>query len=196
MLFRTYEPPHGRFIDCMIWEAARATSAAPIFFKPIEIDVGYGVRTRYIDGGLGNNNPTDLVLQEAGNIFPNRKIACIISIGTGRPKNPRLSRPGILQRNLPRFDIAIAIGEIVTDCENTAEAMERRFSHAPDVYFRFNVEHGMDGIELKDWEKLDEVHDMTNAYLMSKKVSKAMVNAATAIRARRAVAPTVQASTS
>lgn len=194
-LFRTYEPRRGRLIDCKIWEAARATSAAPTFFEPIEIDTGFGISTRYTDGGIGHNNPIDLVLQEASILFPHRKVACIISIGTGKPKNSKLSRPGVFQRNMPRLGVAIAVGQIITDCEKTAEAMERRFRHTPNVYFRFNVDHGIDETRLGDWERMDEVHDVTNGYLSSEKVSKAMADAAAALRARLGVVSTIQAST-
>ena len=46
-----------------IWEAGRATSAAPIFFLSIEIrDVLYS------DGGTGWNNPTNEAILEARNI--------------------------------------------------------------------------------------------------------------------------------
>ena len=35
-----------------VWEAARATSAAPAYFKPFAIE-----KYHLIDGGLGANNP-------------------------------------------------------------------------------------------------------------------------------------------
>jgi patatin-like phospholipase/acyl hydrolase len=35
ILFRTYEHPSN--VECKIWEAARATTATPTFFEPIEI---------------------------------------------------------------------------------------------------------------------------------------------------------------
>ncbi|EIM91647.1 FabD/lysophospholipase-like protein, partial [Stereum hirsutum FP-91666 SS1] len=193
-LFRTYEPRHERFINCKIWEAARATSAAPTFFKPIEIDNGFGILSRYTDGGIGHNNPAGVVLHEASSIFPERKIACMISIGTGKLKVSRLDRPGFIQRIMPRIDVAVAIVKIVTDCETVAEDMEHRFHDSPGVYFRFNVDQGMDGVKLSDWDKLDVVHDVTEMYLRSTTVSKTMTDAAAAVRARRGVAPTVQAS--
>lgn len=60
-----------------IWEAARATSAAPIYFLPFEKD---GARFR--DGGVGFNNPTELAvdrLRAAG-----QDIDIVVSLGTGR----------------------------------------------------------------------------------------------------------------
>lgn len=109
-------------------------------------------------------------------------------------KNSKLSRPSFFQRNIPRFDVAIAVGKIVTDCEKTADTIERRFRHSPNVYFRFNVDNGMADISLGDWEKLDEVHDLTNGYLMSEKVSKTMRDATRSVRERRGAVSTKQAS--
>ena len=48
-----------------IWEAVRATSAGPTFFKRIVIE---GVL--YVDGGMGCNKPVQQVLQEAKHVFP------------------------------------------------------------------------------------------------------------------------------
>ncbi|KDR66798.1 hypothetical protein GALMADRAFT_29105, partial [Galerina marginata CBS 339.88] len=56
VLFRTYKS-HKVHSNCKIWEAARATSAAPTFFKRIEI----GRNQPFIDGGLGRNNPSQVV---------------------------------------------------------------------------------------------------------------------------------------
>jgi patatin-like phospholipase/acyl hydrolase len=59
ILFRTYEDP--RNVECKIWEAAQATTASPIFFEPVEIS---DLRIRYIDGGVGLNNPIDQLRKE------------------------------------------------------------------------------------------------------------------------------------
>jgi patatin-like phospholipase/acyl hydrolase len=50
---RTYVNPRVEqsFADYKIWEAARATSAAPTYFRGIKLG---GVE--YVDGGLGFNN--------------------------------------------------------------------------------------------------------------------------------------------
>jgi patatin-like phospholipase/acyl hydrolase len=65
VLLRTYQS-HEAQLSCEVWEAARATSAAPIFFKHIEM----GNSQPFIDGGLGCNNPSKLVLDEAKQYFP------------------------------------------------------------------------------------------------------------------------------
>src|ERR1700690_2286849 len=83
-IFRTYEVRSNQSYNCEIWEAARATSAAPTFFKRIRIGEK-GLEEEFVDGGLGCNNPIRQVLEEAEIAFgPGRRIACIVSIGTGQ----------------------------------------------------------------------------------------------------------------
>lgn len=80
-LFRSYISPSsaGNTDQCTIWEAARATTAASTFFKPITIN-----RSSYIDGAMGlYNNPAELALNEAEKMWPGREIGLLLSIGTG-----------------------------------------------------------------------------------------------------------------
>src|ERR1700744_1594074 len=87
-LFRSYPSPRGTsslYHETKIWEAARATTAAPTFFEPIQI----GPTNRIFgDGGTGPNNPINELWNEAidnceGSLLQN--LACIVSIGTGVP---------------------------------------------------------------------------------------------------------------
>ena len=86
VLFRSYGCEGYNANKCPIWQAARCTSAAPSFFRPMFVDVpapgGW-----YIDGGLSHNNPSQLALDEARRIWPTVKRFCLVSIGTGRQKN-------------------------------------------------------------------------------------------------------------
>ena len=86
ILFRSYSTKENNANKCAIWQAARATSAAPSFFDPIHIEIpapgGW-----YVDGGLRHNNPSQLALDEARRIWPGVKRFCLVSIGTGRQSN-------------------------------------------------------------------------------------------------------------
>src|ERR1700731_2295324 len=56
VLMQAYDNfPLSESFEATIWQAARATSAAPTFFAPVVID-----DVRYADGGTGYNNPADL----------------------------------------------------------------------------------------------------------------------------------------
>src|SRR5437016_2340287 len=157
-LFRTYQSCETH-LGCKVWEAARATSAAPTFFKCIEV----GNKQPFIDGGLGHNNPSRLVLSEAKVVFPTRPIGCLVSIGTGQAEIISIRKPGFLQQIVPT-DVINALKAISTDCEATHEDMLLLFSNSPNTYFRLNVEQGMQSIELSEWEKLANVEAHTAHY--------------------------------
>jgi uncharacterized protein len=65
-------------------EVARATSAAPTYFEPIQLEWGpYGKRA-FIDGGVHSNNPAMCAYVEARKIYPEEDIL-VFSLGTGEP---------------------------------------------------------------------------------------------------------------
>jgi len=109
VLFRSYQSQETH--TCKIWEAARATSAAPTFFKRIEIG-----NKPFINDDLRCNNPSKLVLEEAQMVFPTQQIGCLVSIGAGQA------------------------GVSTDDCEATHEEMSLRFASSPNIYFRINVD--------------------------------------------------------
>jgi predicted acylesterase/phospholipase RssA len=193
VLFRTYPVPKNETYDCAIWEAARATSAAPTIFQNIEINAS-GLRQFYIDGGAGVNNPSMQVLIEAELVFPGRDAACLISIGTGQPNVISIPKPGLLQQFVPT-DVVKAMINIATDCEMTSQAMALRFRDRPDFYFRFNVEQGMQDIELAHWDRLHKVAAHTQQYLKMQEVDQRMGVAVNAIRKQQGVISTSQIST-
>lgn len=163
-LFRSYSVRSNKSYNCRIWEAARATSAAPTFFKRIVIDDGVS-KEAYIDGALGCNNPIKQVLKEALNVFgPNRQIACILSIGTGQKETVGLAQPNAFRKWIP-IGIISVLKEIATTCNTAAEEVEELFKGVNSVYFRLNVDQGMQNISLQEWKKLEEVANSTNAYL-------------------------------
>jgi hypothetical protein len=75
---------------CEVWKAGRATSAAPTYFLPQDIQT-----TSYVDGGLGFNNPIQTLSDEynyLGFEEIHRKRIYYVSIGTGKPSNDELKR--------------------------------------------------------------------------------------------------------
>lgn len=167
-LLRCYEASGQLPIPCTIVEAARATTAAPTFFKRAIIKV-QGVDRTYVDGGLAQNNPCDAVLQEACLVFPGRKLACMVSIGTGKLAMIHIPTPGFFQRLIP-VEVAQAMAGIATDTERVHQDLQRRFQSRADVYFRFNVDEGMAAVGLDEWDKLDEIAAHTEKYLESEDV--------------------------
>lgn len=66
-------------IDHEIWRVCRATTAAPTFFRPQEIDGRF-----YSDGGVGINNPTDRAIDEIDSL-KDHTVKNVVSFGTGKP---------------------------------------------------------------------------------------------------------------
>lgn len=176
-LFRTYVDDTGvnKSYDCAIWQAARATCADPLFFDPIRIGPP-GLKEPFVDGGLGCNNPLEILFQEAYSLFPDHRISCIISLGTGQ-LHPISIHP-------KKFNDALL--EIVRDCEGTADAAALRFRGVPNVYHRFTVSHGMQSIENDRWDQANTIKSHTNAYLESIDVSRKLSAAVKRIGSRDA----------
>jgi predicted acylesterase/phospholipase RssA len=124
----------GPFSAC-IWQAARATSAAPTYFLPIEIDdVLYG------DGGLGWNNPTKEALAEARNVWPDRPIGIVVSIGTGLEQPLQLNDTGDhppnavrhLLHHMPAIEFKVSVAEYAVKCATSCELVHREVAEHCD----------------------------------------------------------------
>ncbi|MCJ1251294.1 hypothetical protein MMC30_008526 [Trapelia coarctata] len=79
--------------DVKIWQAARATSAAPTYFSPVQIK-----DEQFVDGGLLENNPTWTAIQEVRSrnsmdprVKLNEVFGAVVSIGTGVRSRSRIS---------------------------------------------------------------------------------------------------------
>ncbi|KAJ6133123.1 hypothetical protein N7471_008338 [Penicillium samsonianum] len=71
--------PENNDDEALLWQAARATTAAPIFFKPITV-----ASQEFWDGGLGFPNPIELAMWESSRIWgKNISHDVTISLGTG-----------------------------------------------------------------------------------------------------------------
>jgi hypothetical protein len=176
---RTYATDDNDPFQAQIWQAARATSAAPTYFLPIEIN---GIK--YGDGRIGWDNPTMEAINEANYVWPGRPIGCVVSVGTGledaiqlvtESKAPSISGVlGQLFRSLtPRqaFELAVAqyCVSCVTSCERThgqvASNLARFGIDGPWQYVRLNVPQGMAKIGLQEWKKFYMIAALTEDYM-------------------------------
>lgn len=169
-MFRTWEADKYPGYNCTIWEAGRATSAAPTFFKRISIG-DPGLQEEFIDAGVGCNNPVRFLVEEAQREFgPTREVSCIISIGTGKPKVAGFGAPGFFQRALP-IDLINVLAAMATDSEAEASIMKARYQNCPGLYHRLNVERGLEGISIEEWKMLGDVKTHTITYLRQNEVN-------------------------
>jgi predicted acylesterase/phospholipase RssA len=81
-LFRSYGKEKDK---CPIWQAARATSAAPTYFPEVFVPLPRP-GCWYIDGGLKRNNPSEVALEEAREYWKMSRRFLLVSIGTGVQK--------------------------------------------------------------------------------------------------------------
>lgn len=147
-----------------IWQAARTTSAAPTFFKRLKIGPP-NAQEEFLDGGLGSNNPTKIMMHEVSETFEKtRNVACVISIGAGVMDITDLKKPTPFQKKFPT-ELAGVLRDMVTDCEGVEKEVSRWFTGKPRVYFRFNVERGLEDIKLGDAEELGNIRAKTIHYL-------------------------------
>lgn len=155
-LLRSYEATKEDKIECTIVEAARATSAAPLFFNPIKIN---GIK--FSDGGLRNNNPIKAVRNELRQEFPGRPGGCIVSIGTGVHRTQSLGKTLVA--------IAKSCATIATNVEAAHQEFKTNECGAggpfQDKYFRFNVDQGLQDIKLHEWKRMEAMESNTRHYL-------------------------------
>ncbi|KAF7507547.1 hypothetical protein GJ744_010338 [Endocarpon pusillum] len=158
-----------------IWEAGRATSAAPTYFRP------YKMRT--------------LGYQEAGRLWQGRKIDLILSIGTGPERDLTLSNAtkeltplfwrGVVKVGLAlkvtyafRYQLAMYSLMLLTNTGRTHERVQENIKTfkvqnsgsaagptLPRIYFRLNVEDRRALVDLDACDKMDELIKLAKDYM-------------------------------
>ncbi|XP_032379627.1 calcium-independent phospholipase A2-gamma isoform X2 [Etheostoma spectabile] len=110
-----------------LWQAIRATSAAPGYFQ--EFTLGNDLHQ---DGGLLINNPTALAIHECKCLWPNTPLECVVSLGTGRFESPG-------KNSTTYTSLKTKLTNVISSATDTEEvhAMLDAFL-PPGTYFRFN----------------------------------------------------------
>ena len=185
------------FDEVKIWEAVRATTAAPTLFPPIEIN-----GETLVGCGAGTNNPIFDVWNEANDIWGDEcgllsegDVRCIVSIGAGTPaKGSSKSKISKTLRRIRipflyltssgrrRLRIERALQAMATGAEATAERFESLLAglFRSGKAFRFNVGNGLDGVKLEGiagWEEL-------RLYLQQRETTVRLYEAAAKLRGR------------
>ncbi|KAF5629970.1 calcium-independent phospholipase a2 [Fusarium tjaetaba] len=164
--------------DFKIWEAARATSAAPTFFQPF---VHPETKRTYVDGALMHNNPVSLAYSEVDKIWPGSLPPDIIlSIGTGLVVDPKSGKmktkhnsklqkiKGWIPRGyLMRIEAGLGIIQSSTSCHEAWK--EFKSMSVSDRRLRENCHRLNVGlkqrVEMDDVEKMDSLIEECEEYL-------------------------------
>ncbi|KAM5355009.1 hypothetical protein ACJ41O_001655 [Fusarium nematophilum] len=153
--------------DFKVWEAARATSAAPTYFQPF---VHRG-QNAYVDGALFYNNPVQLAYNEARKIWPSAVLPdIVVSLGAGAPNHrpsgarqafSRLMPKGIRQRiELNRDMVRNAMS-----CSQAWDKFKETLPRRQQVkYHRLNVALEKK-IDLDDVKHMESLMDECKRYL-------------------------------
>jgi hypothetical protein len=156
---RNYQSQNEPGLPMAVWQAARATSAAPTFFDPLRV----GNMTTLRDGGLRNNNPVMEAMNEIESEFgaTDSDIACLVSIGTG------VSKTEFFRDDLR--SVAEACAKIATETEETEATFRRVYAALGkplhERYFRLEVDQGLQEMGMEEWRKMSQVFSVTTTYL-------------------------------
>ncbi|KAH8823065.1 acyl transferase/acyl hydrolase/lysophospholipase [Flagelloscypha sp. PMI_526] len=161
-LIRTYETNTSDSVNYRIWEVLRAILSCPGVLSVFDPEA-----QTYTDMVMPRNpdscNPSEIVLDEAFIIFPERRLSCLVNLGTGYVGKQEYINP------IDEF-----VKNISKECDRAAEEMSKRareliqsetelpqlqpYGHGgsrknPSFYYRFHVEIGLQGFEHSEWEK-------------------------------------------
>ncbi|KAA0202146.1 hypothetical protein HAZT_HAZT009803 [Hyalella azteca] len=153
-LFRNYVLPHrvashySGTSRALLWQAVRASAAAPGYFSEFQLDDKV-----LMDGGIIVNNPAAIAVHEARQLWPDSSFQCVVSLGTGR-----------FQPVEPAASLSMNWGNKLRSVINSATDTEGVHTIMHDllpgnVYFRFNP-------HLSDEFGLDEIRPDRLAVIM------------------------------
>ena len=164
-----------------IWKVARATSAAPSFLDPMEID-----GEKFIDGGFGCNNPAAVAYFEVTQMHNHNPnfVRLLLSVGTGES------------------DFSCGAGSGWTNVLNVLKALPKNITNGKDGhntmlnmkklhklhYCRWNVGKELGNLRMNEWliigsEKRTEmrIRSLTEDYLKQEAVVAQMQKVAKAL---------------
>jgi hypothetical protein len=190
-LFRTYNhETQTQFVrnagpadNVRITDVARATTAAPTYFKPAVIN-----KQKFLDGGFctNANNPSQNAYNEVLLMHGNNPeaVGLLVSVGTGILRNgtPFPRTDNILSKYKATINYAV---HAASDSEDVHRKMSQRMASTKRPYQRFNVEGGLDHVKLGDWKivsqrnrkvpvnvTLQTIEAATRAYCAQKEVRR------------------------
>lgn len=137
---------------CTVVEAVRATTAVTTFFKPAP--VRHVIPTTYFDTKVRCNNPTQYVLEKARELYGDRPISWLLSVGTGPAtviERPPSTEP--FQQWLPT-KLLRTLQDVVTDCHEKSMEINQEFSRHSSSILYCRLDSDRRPCSLADWRTL------------------------------------------
>lgn len=145
-----------------------ATTAAPTYFAPVtwsEPIAGGGVNeVTMVDGGMVANNPSMDALVESAEMWPRRKVGCLVSLGCGKVTQTAAMSSSVLYWVGAMMDLAV-------NSYKTHHTM-KQIMHTPlysgTGYFRLDPPTGDYPLDESNVQTLAEMRDKTRKYIAKK----------------------------
>ena len=196
---------YGDAVALPIWQVARATSAAPTYFRPIKISNNEHGSVTFKDGGFGSNNPSEEayndIIEKHGGI--SQKMGPFISIGTGIPPIEFFSKKkGNLNNAITNLKAALRLPSRTVGVHHRMERHANYDNKKCFPYFRFDGGERLGEIALDEWKghrltwltgkdkepgftTLEKMFVATAAYLAEPKVQQDLTECARILVRRR-----------
>ncbi|KAF2115584.1 acyl transferase/acyl hydrolase/lysophospholipase [Lophiotrema nucula] len=159
-ILSTYDPNDR---STRIWEALRATCAAPKFFEEIQFGVP---KITYLDGSLGFNNPCAELDFSAKALWGRRPISLIVSVGTGSQSLPKMRNlPTWLLLGLSNISLVPALTAMASDPTRVDNEMARKYQDTDTAYYRLDVDRSLSNASIEQWMQEDQMATLTSQYL-------------------------------
>jgi patatin-like phospholipase/acyl hydrolase len=136
--------------NLFVKDGVRASTAAPTFFKPVDLTLASGYKLVLADGGLVAMSPELLALAEARTLFPNQRYI-VISLSTGRyTGKSTIKAKGMSSGSLPQMLKPLITTTLESQLNLSNELMR---SYRDVEYYR------IDAAVTKEGSAMDDVSD-------------------------------------
>lgn len=144
-------------LDFLIWEACRATTAAPFYFRHFEKLGNDGKKRRYIDGGVLANNPSLKALQEvlSRHVIEQKKKtpALLLSIGTGIKTGSPFAGTHASSSIRRKLAVGKHMKMRYTESDDIHGTIRDTFGYGDKGWYkRLSVDKGLGEMDLGDWK--------------------------------------------
>ncbi|KAF2628008.1 FabD/lysophospholipase-like protein [Macroventuria anomochaeta] len=157
----TYDPNNRRM---RIWEATCATCATPEFFG----EFSFGVPpVTYLESGIGLSNPAGEVDHAAKELWEQRSIGVIVSIGMGLRTMPHSENSWLqfpLSQSSTQTIVSVCAKQAISIARVENE-MNRRYFATEVSYFRYDNDRSLPNVSLEQWLKEGDATALTEHYV-------------------------------